>query len=713
LRRLLALSFALLLIGGIPSVALAGVLLPGVARGSGKAGIRLDEPVHLTADTLTYDEDSGVATAEGNVELALGNRSMRADRIRYDSRTGEAELAGKVRYGDADEEFSFDRVVINLDKETGVLYNGTIRVRSSNYLITSERIEKTGKQSFAIRKGSFTTCPCDPEPDWKFDIRRSQATLDEYVYAKDVTFRIRGVPVFWLPWGAFPVKLSRQSGFLMPNFSSGRTKGYTVTVPYYWAINRWSEATLAMEAMSRRGYRPEAEYRFVLNPESEGTVLGTFFHDRPTDEYRWRVSGENVFRTGRWTANGRVEVPSDNTYYVDFVDSDLLRSARQTRSEGFLGRSGETMSQGISVTLYKEMEVPSQDNTIQRLPEYTATLLPAALPLGGIEAAGKISATNFRNSNGDHEVRAMGNAALSRTLVIYPSVTLTPYLFVDLLGDRYKPAAGAWESAGRAVPGGGATLSTEARRDFPRDGHGYVHLVGTTLGYRYVPGIAQDNIPLTDRWSRLAPQSQFVLSLTQRLLGVGEGTSPRELAALYLEWAYDVGGRVSSGTPYVDPLSPFVRSLRDQIDTGAGRPLETDAVSDVYAIVSANPFARWKFRGEALFSPLDAAFTLGAVGVEWRKDEDNRVLAGYRISRDLAEDLHGLVAWRPLRLLALQAQVNYSIQNGYITDGSAGLTVYPRSDCWSVGVSVEKKTQPDDTNVNLKFQLKGIGAIGN
>ncbi|HSE14803.1 MAG TPA: LptA/OstA family protein, partial [Candidatus Deferrimicrobium sp.] len=80
--------------------------LPQTMKGLPKQGIRLDAPVHMTADTLSYDEDTGVAVAEGNVELKLGPRTMRADRIRYDSSTGEADLAGKVRYKDADEEFA-------------------------------------------------------------------------------------------------------------------------------------------------------------------------------------------------------------------------------------------------------------------------------------------------------------------------------------------------------------------------------------------------------------------------------------------------------------------------------------------------------------------------------------------------------------------------------------------------------------------------------
>jgi len=105
--------------GGSTVSAEVRLALPPSVKDLSKSGIRLDAPVHLTADTLSYDEDTGIAVAEGNVELALGNRSMRADRIRYDSVTGEADLSGKVRYGDGEQEFAFDRITINLDSETG------------------------------------------------------------------------------------------------------------------------------------------------------------------------------------------------------------------------------------------------------------------------------------------------------------------------------------------------------------------------------------------------------------------------------------------------------------------------------------------------------------------------------------------------------------------------------------------------------------------
>ena len=709
------LVIALLLIaGGLADVsAEVRFPVPPALKSLSKPGARLDAPVHMTADTLSYDEETGVATAEGNVEMEFGTRTMRADRVRYDSTSGEADLAGKVRYKDADEEFSFDRITINLDSEKGILYNGTIRISSSNYLIASEKIERTGKSSFLIEKGSLTTCPCDPEPDWKFEVRRARVTIDQYAIGKDITFRIRGVPVLWAPWGAFPVKMTRQSGLLMPSFSSNRSRGFTLTVPYYQVINRWSDATVTLDAMSHRGYRPEVEYRFVPNPESVGVAHATMFHDRVDDRARGRFYGENVFRSGPFTANASLEVPTDTRYYLDLVDNNALVAARFARSEGFVSVKGEHSEHALSIVWNKDLqEIPGPDNTAQRVPEFTMALLPVGIPVAGIDLSGEVSATRFQRGDGYDELRARGFGEVSRAIPLYRSFTLVPYLFADVLGTRFEPSPGEDPSdRGRFIPGGGATLSMDARKDIPA--RALVHSAGVSAGFRYVPKIHQDELPITDRWSRLAPQSQFLFTLSQRLLGVKESASPKEILSFNIEWAYDLGGNERSGSPYVDPLAPYVRALRDQVDTGAGRPPEKkNAPSDIYAMVGVNPIERWRFQGEALFDPVETTFTVGAVSGEYKKDEDHRVMAEYRVSRELAEDVRGTFAWRLLRWLRLQAQADYSVRNGYLTQGAVGVSVYPRSDCWNVGFTVDRKTQPDDTSVKLTFGLKGIGSAG-
>jgi len=381
---------------------------PGKALSLGRSGseLVLGSPVILNADRLEYDEETGIALAEGNVELGFGNRNIRAERIRYDSRSGEAELMGHVHYRDEGDEFSFERIVLNVDTELGVLYNGTIRLSSNNYQISSEKFEKTGPRTFLVQKGTLTTCPCDPEPDWKFEVRRSRVTIDGYATAKDATFRVRGVPVLWLPYAAFPVKLTRQSGLLMPNFSHSGTKGYTFQLPYYWAINRWSDATVTLEEMSRRGPRPEVEYRYALNRESEGEARVSSYHDKETEDSRHRTYGMNRYRNGTgWTSNARWDLASDGQYYLDLVEEDILRTGRNIPSRGFLSFGGDRTLGAMSAVFVKGAQGTFDDNAVQRLPEASITILPAGLGGTSIDAAAEMSAAYFYRSAGERGLR--------------------------------------------------------------------------------------------------------------------------------------------------------------------------------------------------------------------------------------------------------------------------------------------------------------------
>jgi LPS-assembly protein len=695
----------------------AAISVPGDMLSMPRTGpdVMLGAPVTLNADSLAYDDDTGVALAEGNVELGFGNRTMRADRIRYDSRSGEAELTGHVHYKDAGDEFSFDRIVLNLNTELGVLYNGTIRLAANNYQISSERFEKTGKKTFQIRKGILTTCPCDPEPDWKFEVRRTQVTLDGYAVGKDVMFKIRGVPVLWFPWAAFPVKLTRQSGFLTPSFSHGGSKGYAFQLPYYWAISRWSDATLTIEEMSRRGLRPEVEYRYVLSSTSGGEAHVSIHHDKQTKHDRYRILGNNSYREGAVTSGVKLDLASDDRYYLDLVDDDILRTGRHIPSRGFLAYGTEQGMGAMSAVYVNDVQGTPDDNTVQRLPEASFTFLPRTLGRSGIDVAGEARASYFYRRVGDRELQGRGYGEISRTFTLYPSITVTPYLSVDLLGSYPASNETGIGSGGRVLPGGGGKLEVDFRRSFERGpGTRLIHAVQTNTSFRWIPAADQNDIPIVDGGSRVGEQQQFTFSVTQRLLRVDNVTGPYELAFLAVEWALDVGRRKPTGSPYIDPLSPFVRSLREQIDLAAGRSaVRREAASDIYARFRVRPALKWAVSGESLFDAGEGRFTTASLGGEWKQSEESRALVEYRRSRDLAEDVHGLIAVRLHRVVGVKTDVNYSMKNKQLTEGTATLTLYPRSDCWSVGLVTSRKTKPEETSYKLLFSLKGIGGIGN
>jgi LPS-assembly protein len=674
-------------------------------------------PVLLDADRMTFDEETGVAAAEGHVVVTMGSRTVTADKIRYDSRTQEAELVGSVRFKSEGDEFSFDRIVMNIDTEQGILYNGSIHLETNNYRVSGERIEKTGARSFFLRKGSITTCDCDPIPDWKLDVGRARVTIDGYAVGKDVTLKLRDIPVLWMPWGAFPVKLTRQSGFLLPAYIHSRTIGNGVSLPWYQVINRWSDATLTFDYMDKRGFRTEGEYRFVPNKASEGNVRGAFLHDRETGADLSRLYGSNLYRDGKWTANGRWDIASDAVYYRDFVEADLLRTGRHAVSRGFVEQSDESSVVSLSATWAKDIQqLPGVDNTVQRIPELSMTVMPGRVggPGLGIDAWGSGSGSWFYRRGGEREGRFHGLAELSRTFTLYPSVFLTPVAGVDVLqsvrsGERTNPDE---EGGGRVVPMGGVQLSATVWRYFNPSGGTIVHSVNPAIRYQWVPTVNQNDIPVTDQWSRVQARSEATVSVSQGLHRLDSTGTPVELASLDVEWAFDIGNRKAPDSPYVDPLAPYVWTLRDQIDLNAGRTRDTHNASDVLARLRVNPAARWTAIGEALYDPNEQRLTSTAVGGEWHADAEHKASVNYRVSRQLSEDILGAFAWRLGRVVGLTGSINYSIRNKEMTEGAATVNLYPRSDCWNVGFMVRRTALPADTSIRFVFGLKGLGGVG-
>jgi len=169
----------LLLVAGVVDVsAEARFPNPSTMKELSKRGIRLDAPVHMTADTISYDEETGVAVAEGNVRTGVGNADDACDRIRYDRRRGRRTFPGRCGTRTRERSSRLTGSRSTSIRRRGSSITATILISSSNFLIASGKIEKTGKSSFLVEKGSMTTCPCDPEPDWKFEVNRARVTLD-------------------------------------------------------------------------------------------------------------------------------------------------------------------------------------------------------------------------------------------------------------------------------------------------------------------------------------------------------------------------------------------------------------------------------------------------------------------------------------------------------------------------------------------------------
>ena len=201
---------------------------PAAQPGAGGAQSPAAE-IDLRADKLSTGNGSNQIEASGNVEIKREATTLKADEVRFNRATQEIEAKGRVRIDDPEWKIkSADSLKLNMGQETGEIENGDLFLEQGHISISGRRFEKFGGQSYHVDDGFFTTCLCESgAPSWKFSAEQMDLALDGVGTIKNGYFYVLDVPVFYLPYGYFPLNTERQTGFLFPKFGHSSKDGPT------------------------------------------------------------------------------------------------------------------------------------------------------------------------------------------------------------------------------------------------------------------------------------------------------------------------------------------------------------------------------------------------------------------------------------------------------------------------------------------------------
>ncbi len=84
-------------IGILKTLAAALLLAALLAHpAAAQQGPLTDAPVLIAADQITYDENLGIVTASGNVEIAQNDRVLLADSVSYNLKTNVVTASGNI-----------------------------------------------------------------------------------------------------------------------------------------------------------------------------------------------------------------------------------------------------------------------------------------------------------------------------------------------------------------------------------------------------------------------------------------------------------------------------------------------------------------------------------------------------------------------------------------------------------------------------------------
>ncbi len=385
-----------------------------------------EDQVTVDAEELNYDQEHDVVVAHGGVTITRGAVTLRADEVRYDRKSGIADASGNVVVTDPETTLEGTAGHIDLNDESGWMEPASADFSRSGYSLTAGRIDKGIGPRYRIDDGIFSTCRCGglEKPSWSVGGKRTDVQLNGIGVVRSATFRVKDVPVLWVPILAFPCLTDRASGFLMPQVGYSNRRGFTYQQPFFWNISKSQDATVALDVETSARVGLLGEYRYALSRTARGAFAGGYWNESFRSASADEVLSSSTAATteapvNRWLALGRAVQPvgsgqayldgfavSDDTLlkeithsFTSTLDTGLrLQSARLTKTRaGFL----QTWSGGLAqaeADYYQDLIDP-QELAPQLAPNLRAE---QSLPLLGNRLVGRLAGTvtNFQRNEG-------------------------------------------------------------------------------------------------------------------------------------------------------------------------------------------------------------------------------------------------------------------------------------------------------------------------
>jgi LPS-assembly protein len=691
---LLAFFFLLLIVTSSPPAhAMVGELSVTKAEG----------PVDIEADELTYERETQTYEAHGQVEVSRGDLSLKADHARLNMATKEMVAWGNVLLREGEDVIECQRLEVNLDTRSGRIHQAKLFLKDQNFYITGQEAEKLGENHYRIRDGTLTTCDAK-QPPWKLSMKELEVkamALGGWGTAKGSIFYLEDIPVLYFPWGAFPVRQERQSGFLIPRVGYSSGEGPRIFEGFYWAFAKNMDATLYFGYLGDKGFKEGLEYRYAFSRETRGQANFNFIDDQVygKNRYDFFIQHEQKLPYDFYL-KGDINRVSDHEYLRDFTDEYLYMpstgkwaaidssSTRQLRSVVFGGKNWDQTSLVAQTAVYDNLILDSNDRTVQKLPQISFFAHPQSLFKTPLFFDLSSSYTNFWREKG---VEAQRGDLIPR--ISFPTRLFNVLKFESdvgwrgtVYGSENDPTGtfNGWKS--RQTFEADSQMSAEFYRVY--DGEAlskisnlykvdkWMHTIEPFVGYTYIPPVNQNDLPVFDAVDRIPYTNQITYGITQRLVGrpekEGVSSGPFEYAKLLILQSYSLG-------------DPFTDS------SGRSR-----SFSNIQGELWLNfgPYLSAHWNGD--FSPYQGSFDICNFAIVAKDRRNDAVQVQYRDTRGAIKEINLDARVKTIPPLYVFGSFYYNLLAGTWVQAVFGAEY--QAQCWSAGFFVEGINQsPDGT----------------
>jgi len=706
-----------------------------------------DHLIRIDTDGGSVDA-AGLAILSGHVQVHQDERSVAADSVTYDEKTGKLVVKGAVDFEDP-------KLGIRSDAGTydalgGAAFdraNFQIFDRNGRGIAKNMAVHPDGKVD--LTQVRYTTCPVGNQ-DWMLQASSINLdTEDEVGSARGVIMRFKDVPVFYTPYISFPLGDDRKSGVLFPSFGHSSNNGWQLEVPYYFNLAPNYDLTLSPGFLSARGVQLGGEFRF-LTASSHGQIEENFL---PNDAIQHSDRAYFHFTDITNLAQGLrfdtdIASVSDSNYFSDFAVG-----ADQT-SVTYLERRAELLYYDDAWRIRAQLQnfqtidtsIDAGDRPYSRVPRLQAYALYPLL--SHFEFALDSEVTNFLREVGPAGVR------LDLSPELRWSTRTAGYFFEPAVGyhftqyDLQNVPVGDPTQPTRTLPYARLDTGLIFERDAGSEGQ-RVQTLEPRLVYSYVPYRNQNDLPIfdtglpdlnlvelfrTNRYvgdDRIGDANQLALGMTTQLFS--QTTGAQYLSATIGQIRYFTMPRVflpeqitqtlpgqtlgtlpGQQTSVILPGQNLPTLPGQTLATVPGETPQTYRASDIIGEVSVTAYKNWSVNLDYQWNPYTSQTDKSEILVQYRPDPSKVVNIGYRFQQDILKQYDGSFAWPIAGHWNTVGRWVYSLQDRQTIEQLAGFEY--KSCCWKIQVLqrryVTNRTGGLNTSIALQLELTGLSSVG-
>ena len=706
-----------------------------------------NEPWHIAADEISYDQEADQYSASGNVIITKKDRKLTADFVRFDHKTMKVYAKGHVIMTAGEDILTGSSMEMDLKAETGTLYNGTIFLKSNHFYIRGKKIQKVGKDSYAVDKASITTCDGD-KPAWKITGRNLKVTIEGYGFVNHATLWAKKVPVLYTPFLVFPAKLKRQSGLLPPQIGFTDRKGAEYIQPIYWAIDESSDATFYLHYMGYRGKKIGFEYRYVLDESSKGTLMYDFLNDKKIDDGTddsskdWGYEDDNVLRPNSdrywfrmkhdqeipfgFSAKLDIDIVSDQDYLHEFGYGYMGFDETDEYFYKNFGRELDDYTDPVRVNRLNLSRSWSQyslnaegrwyDNVINRRQGDTDTTLHK-LPF--IEFDGSKQQVletpfyfdldteyiHFYREEGTRGHRADVYPRLYLPLKLKNYFTFEPSFGVRATTWHIDEYGNASEDMNktlyREIYDIKLDLSSGIYKVFSIKGKGIErikHAVRPQVVYTYIPYQDQDEYPSFDDLDRIEKESLITYSITNTFTSKSKKHT--------VEKGKRQEGEYDESTYTYHEFCHF--KLEQSYDINKANEHDPEPFSSIYGELELVPGKYFSMQADAEWSQYESTLLSHNAAINiWDKRGD-KIFVEHRYTRDSSESIYTDFLLKISHRISVYADYERNIYDS--KDIRTGLGFLYKAQCWSLDLSYTE--EENERRYAFMVNLYGLGGLG-